>query len=219
MRLEGGRDVSVLSRIVKYSKSPASAKCPTKRIYFQKLLHFIPSYLRLLKILVTIRISYVAKVFADEFRWKDIFEWVPLSSTHPSVQYKKRQFNTAVSSTHEKMCWTDFFVLNWRFLCVELTFFVLNWRFCWSEAFCVELMLFGVELTGVLNWRFFVLNWRTLRAEKKWSLCWTDDIVLNWGVRFLDLVGLIKQKLSLFSFKNFLIRYWFWCWVFSWAPR
>ena len=99
MRLEGGRDVSVLSRIVKYSKSPASAKCPTKRIYFQKLLHFIPSYLRLLKILVTKRITYVTKVCADKFRWKDICEWVPLSSTHPSVQHKKasiqhtRQFN------------------------------------------------------------------------------------------------------------------------------
>ena len=86
---KGGRDVSVLSPIVKYSKSPASAKCPTKRIYFQKLLHFIPSYLRLLKILVRIRISYVTKVCADKFRWKDICEWVPISSTHPST-YEKR---------------------------------------------------------------------------------------------------------------------------------
>ena len=37
--------------------------------------------------------------------------------------------------------------------------FVWNWQVCWTGAFlCVELM-------EVLNWRFFVLNWRIWRVE------------------------------------------------------
>ena len=88
------------------------------------------------------------------------------SSTHPSVQHIKSASSTHRSVQHEKtissthptvqFCLTVelmFFVLNWRFLCVERTLFVLNWQVCWTDAFlsstngCVQLTLLCVELT------------------------------------------------------------------------
>ena len=114
----------------------------------------------------------------------------PVSSTHKKRQLdtkkrlfntKKRQFNTPASLTQKLFFIGFFFVLNWRF-------FVLNCRVCWTESFwcwtdgflcwadgCVELTIFYVELTGVLNWRFL--------SVKLTHLCWTETFhVLNWQI-------------------------------------
>ena len=60
---------------------------------------------------------------------------------------------------------------------------------CWTDE-CVE-------QTGVLNWRFFVLNWRIFGSEKQCPFCvvlmgWTDGCVelrrfMCWNDAFLGL--------------------------------
>ena len=84
----------------------------------------------------------------------------------PSVQDQKRsvQHIDGVEQTPFLCCTYGYFVLNWRFFCVELTG-CLNWRFFfwWTDAFCV-------------------LNWKISGAEKVWSLCWTKGSLWNWGV-------------------------------------
>ena len=65
------------------------------------------------------------------------------------------------------MCWTDLF-WSWTD-----GFFVMTWWVYWADGFCVELTVFDIELTNVLNWHFF-LNWR---------VCWTDVFfALNWRI-------------------------------------
>ena len=83
-----------------------------------------------------------------------------INSKHPSVQHKKfRQFTTKYRAIFVRLmhfCWTD-------------DFFVLNSRVCWKDVFCVEVTVFCVELTSVLNWRI-------LGAEKElnWRVCYTE---------------------------------------------
>ena len=112
-----------------------------------------------------------------------------LSSTHPSVQHQKRQFNTKnpsfrhtpqfntpLSSTppHFKtaLSFELMGVLNWR-MCRTVGFLVLNWGLMrvvlnW-RVFGVKLRLFCVELTD-------------FGAEKGWSFCVELMGVLNLGM-------------------------------------
>ena len=69
------------------------------------------------------------------------------STQNLSVQHQKPFSSTHSSVQHPK-----------PFKCVDLRC-VLNWR------------VSGIELTVVLNWGFFVLNWRILGAGKEWPFC------------------------------------------------
>ena len=105
------------------------------------------------------------------------FQWVPLSSTSPSVQQiSSTQKGHSVpplpsvphqkhlSSTKKPLSSTHSSEKN----CVELRGF-----WCGTGG-CVELRGFWCETEG-----FLVLNWEIFGAVKVWSLCWSD--VLNWG--------------------------------------
>ena len=145
--------------------------------------------------------------------------WAPQSkpnqhSDHTFSALKIRQFNTKNPSGfwcwHERCfelkgfwCWTDGFLM--------LNSGVLNWRVCWTEG-CVELKIFGVELTAFWCWTdgrvelrlFFVLNWRILGLKKSdhfvlnWcvelrgSRIWKDGFVLIIRIRFYDLFILFE---------------------------
>ena len=67
-------------------------------------------------------------------------------------------WSICVKLTH--LCWTDAFVLKWRF-------FALNWRFF------------------VLNWRFFVLNWRFLWNRDGFQI--SRDFLIDKSWRFPDI--------------------------------
>ena len=118
--------------------------------------------------------------------WLSIFiKGAPLGSTHLSDEHisstqkghsssahKIRQLNTKkawvqhtrsfkarnVSSKHPSVPHKHALCKTWVALLLK----------CGTEGW--------VQLTGVLKWRFFVLNWRILGGEKERLLCWTDYI-------------------------------------------
>ena len=91
---------------------------------------------------------------------------------HQFITNKSVQHIKSVSSTQKKRQKIAF-VLNWRFLSVELKG-VLNWYFlCWTDG--------SVELTIFLCWNdaFDLLNWRILGVENDWPLCWTEGVCVE----------------------------------------
>ena len=107
------------------------------------------------------------------------------STQKTSVLHKNRQFNGKKRQNSFVSNW-GFFVLNW-WLCWTDAFYVFNWRVRRNDVFCVELTVFvfngrflcvkltGVELAGVLNWRF---------------LCWTDGF-LCWT----EIFSVLKRRI------------------------
>ena len=72
---------------------------------------------------------------------------------------------------------------------------VLNWK-----VFNVELTLFWCWTEGCVELRSFCVELRDLGTEKRCSLCWTD--VLNWGVLY-SLSG--KKLFRVFNSNSWLI--------------
>ena len=69
--------------------------------------------------------------------------------TH-QLNTKQRHLKTPVISTHKP---------SKNSFCFELTFFVLNRRVCWTDAFCVGLTPFSVELMDFGGGVVLALNW------------------------------------------------------------
>ena len=84
--------------------------------------------------------------------------WLEMIKQAPSVQHKKRQFNTnkrqfnTINNIKKKL-------LCWTYRCVELPLSV-ELTGCGTDAFC---------------WTNGVLNWRIFWAEIEWSLCWSEE--------------------------------------------
>ena len=82
-------------------------------------------------------------------------------------------------------------------------FYDLKWRVCLTDAFLWWTDVFWVELTGVLNWRFFLCGTEGFWGGKRVTpLCWTD--VLNRGGPVLrdDTYGINSSKWDIIQFQQ-----------------